>query len=121
MIRLDRPRFNAVQTQFRVGPEAEFAKFAVIDDVDADVGLPPHNLRDRAAQARFDLGIIAELACEFATIKFFEIRWPVQRARMRRKNPISAELHALNRTLIDPILPLVADFVAGRVDWTYQP
>src|SRR5262249_5532335 len=84
---------EAGETIGHVSEKARLAHLAVGDDVDAETGLPLHDLADRAAHARIVGGGIDGFTAQAAAQQRQQIVGARQAAGVRGQDPIVAAVH----------------------------
>jgi hypothetical protein len=73
--------------------EARLGKFAIVDDVDAELDLLLHDFLHRARQPRGALCLVDRLALLFGRQHVQKIGWAGQRAGVGGEDPLGAVLH----------------------------
>src|SRR5262249_43098425 len=76
-----------------IGDEARLAELAVVDDVDAEVGLPAHDLADGEPQPGLERLLVDPLAAGARPHHVEQVARPRQAARMRGEDAVGAALH----------------------------
>src|SRR5262249_33772277 len=87
---------KAAEPVVDVVDEAELAVLAVIDHIDAEFDLLPHDLADRALEP----GLVGLLVARLRVHQVKQIRRPRQAAHVGGENPISAALHVFTLLLV---------------------
>ena len=85
-----RLRFEAGQPLADVGHEAGLALLAVVDDVDAQLRLPPHHVRDGLADAGLEGRRVVRLAARARREHVEEVRRTRQAANVGGEDPLCA-------------------------------
>src|SRR6516165_10581901 len=89
----NRARFDALEAIFGIAEEIDLAELAVVDDVNADIGLLLHDFGDRAAQSLGEYLFVIRLARELLAEELFQIGRAMQRSGMGGQNPVCAAMH----------------------------
>jgi hypothetical protein len=82
------------QAVLHVGRVARLAELAVVDHVDAGLGLLPHHLRHTGADARGEGGAVDRHAFLPSEHRANQVVRPREAARVRGEEPVGAALHA---------------------------
>ena len=94
-VRLRHKRLAAEPGQplVHIGRIADLARLAVADDIDADRHLARHDVGDRLAHLRGELGSVVRLVAILLDQQLHQRLRPRQAADMRRQDAVCAELH----------------------------
>ena len=88
-------RFEAGEPLADVSYEARLTLLAVVDDVDAQLRLPPHHVRDGLADAGLESRRVVRLAARACREHVEEVWRTRQAANVGGEDPLRTQLHAV--------------------------